>query len=48
MFNAVGIWAGNSTPFSDVDSSCEYAEQAVADSRQGVVLQLKGCGKERG
>ena len=27
---------------SDMEGSCEYIEQAVADSRQGVVLQLGG------
>ena len=27
---------------SSMEDSCEYSEQAVADSRQGVVLQLGG------
>ena len=27
---------------SDMESSCEYIDQAVADSRHGVVLQLGG------
>ena len=27
---------------SNMESNCEYIEQAVADSRQGVVLQLWG------
>jgi hypothetical protein len=29
---------------SDMDGSCEYIDQAVADSRQGVVLQFEGGG----
>jgi hypothetical protein len=31
---------------SYMEGSCEYIEQAVADSRQGVVLQLGGGGGE--
>jgi hypothetical protein len=27
---------------SSMEGSCEYSEQAVADSRQGVVLRLGG------
>ena len=30
---------------SDMEGSCEYIEQAVADSRQGAVLQLGGCAR---
>jgi hypothetical protein len=29
---------GDCTP--DIEGNCEYIEEAVADSRQGVVLQL--------
>ena len=29
---------------SDVEGSCEYIEKAVADSQEGVVLQLGGLG----
>jgi hypothetical protein len=29
----------------DMEGSCEYIEQAVADSRQGVVFQLGGWAK---
>jgi hypothetical protein len=27
---------------SDMEGSCEYMEEAIADSRQGVVLQFGG------
>jgi len=30
---------------SDKESSCEYIEQAVTNSRQGVILQLEGLGE---
>jgi hypothetical protein len=36
--------AGGGTAFN-MEGSCEYIEQAVADSRQGVVLQLGELGK---
>ena len=30
---------------SDMEGSCEYIEYAIADSRQGVVLQLGGLAR---
>ena len=41
----VPVTRARRVPRVPMEGSCEYTEQAVADSRQGVVLQLGGFGE---